>query len=92
MELNVSMACAVPLAGSVNAARVQVISSEDEAPQVDDDERPPEPVRPPWLVKVNVVDADWPGAEIVTDVGLAVIVNVGPGVTVSPIAEEVEAA
>jgi hypothetical protein len=81
VEMNVSVACAVPLAGTVTALRVQVISSVEEVPQVFD-ERLGEPVRPPVLVKVRVVEADWPGAVIVNNPGLAVTPNEGGAVTV----------
>jgi hypothetical protein len=74
VELNVSVAVVVPLTGRVNADIVQVISSAEEVPQVAE-ERAPEPVRPPTLVNVRVVDADFPGAEMVIEVGLAEISN-----------------
>jgi len=79
---NVRVAVAVPFAGSVKELSEQVISSVAGMPQVEE-ENPPEPVRPVWLVKVRMVVVDWPGAEIVTAVGLAETVNDGPGVTVS---------
>ena len=74
--MNVSVAVAVPLAGNVNPEIAQVISSLGMVAQVDE-ERLPEPVSPPWLVNVRVVEADFPGAEMVSAVGFADTENVG---------------
>jgi hypothetical protein len=82
VELKVSVAIAVPLAGSVNPEIVQVISSDEVVPQVEE-ERLPEPVSPPTLVNVRVMEADWPGAEIVTKIGLAATEKVGVPTTFS---------
>jgi hypothetical protein len=89
VELNVSVAIVVPFAGSVNAEIVQVISSVVVVPHVED-ERLPEPVSPPTLVNVRVVEADWPGAEIVTELGFAETVKEGGAVTVIVTCAEVE--
>ena len=72
----------MPFAGRVNGASEHVIPSEVDTPQVEED-RVPEPVKPLWLVKVRVVDTDWPGAEMVRTVGLAKTVYEGTSVTVS---------
>jgi len=73
----VRVAVAVPFAGRVKELSEQVISSEAEVPQVEE-EKPPVPVRPFWLVKVRVVETDWPGEEMDRAAGFAVTENVGP--------------
>ena len=79
--MKVSVAVVVPLAGREKAPRVQVISSVDVVPQVEED-REPEPAKPSTLVKRSVVEADWPGAGTVTVAGLAVTSKVGTAKTV----------
>ena len=53
-----------------------------------DGESVAEPVRPFCSVNVSTVDPDWPGLATFSVIGLAVIVNVGGGTTVSVIVPE----
>ena len=89
VELKTSMAFAAPLAGNVNAETVQVISSVDDVPHVEE-ERTPDPVRPPTLVNVRVVEADWPGAAIVMEVGFALTLKEGAGADTVSVTEAFE--
>lgn len=79
MDWNVSVDWAVPLAARVKGESVQEILSLNDMPHV----RLPEPARPFWLVKMRVVETDWPGAEIVSADGFAATEKVAAGVTVS---------
>src|SRR5215470_9902111 len=52
-------------------------------------DRAAEPVNPLWAVNVSVVDPDCPGLPTLSAIGLALIVNVAGGVTVSVSVAEV---